>query len=88
MVTSAIMNIKPGKVSPTGSRHSAFVGLIGTGFIFACFPFTGILYSSIASANIYRRDEGALNIYFALTASVICTYISSLIFGNGKIGVR
>lgn len=29
-----------------------------------------------------------MNIYFALTASVICTYISSAIFGRGKIGVR
>lgn len=88
LVTSVILNIRPGKALPTGSRHSAFIALIGTGFIFACFPFTGILYNSTASTNIYRRSEGPLNIYFALTASVICTYISSLIFGNFKIGVR
>lgn len=88
IVTSLIINIKPGKASKTGSYHSAFIALIGTGFIFACFPFTGILFDSKASSNIYRRFSGPLNIYFSLTASVICTYISSLIFGGFKIGIR
>lgn len=86
IVTSIILNIRPAKPSSTGSRHSAFIGLIGTGFIFACFPFTGILYPS--ATNSFRNDEGPLNIYFALTASVICTYISSAIFGQLKVGVR
>lgn len=82
------MNIKPGKVSPTGSRHSAFIGLVGTGFIFACFPFTGVLFNTESASNVLKRDEGPLNIYFALTASVICTYLSGMIFGGFKIGVR
>lgn len=86
LVASLMLNIRPGKPSNTGSRHSAFISLIGTGFIFACFPFTGILYPN--SANFYRMDEGPLSIYFALTASVICTYISSAIFGGLKVGVR
>lgn len=85
LVTSAILNIKPGKPSTTGSKHSAFLSLIGTGFIFACFPFTGVLYPA---SNLYKNNEGPLNIYFALTASVICTYISSAIFGKLKVGVR
>ncbi|XP_031472927.1 uncharacterized protein LOC116245608 [Nymphaea colorata] len=85
LVTSIILNCRPGKPSSTGSRHSAFIGLIGTGFIFACFPFTGILYPTV---NAFRNQEGPLNIYFALTASVICTYISSAIFGQQKVGVR
>jgi hypothetical protein len=86
IITSIILNIRPGRPSSTGSRHSAYIGLIGTGFIFACFPFTGVLYPT--AANIYRNNEGPLNIYFALTASVICTYISSAIFGKLKVGVR
>lgn len=62
--------------------------MIGTGFIFATFPFTGILWPSQAASNIYRRFESPMNVYFALTASVICTYISAAIFGKLKIGVR
>jgi hypothetical protein len=65
-----------------------YIALIGTGFIFACFPFTGILYPSAAASNIYRRNVGPMNIYFALSASVICTYVSSAIFGKLVIGVK
>lgn len=87
LITSLILNIRPGKFSPTGSRHSAFISLIGTGFIFACFPFTGIIFPSTGN-SVLRQTEGPMNIYFALTASVICTYISSAIFGKLKVGVR
>jgi len=88
LATAIILNCKQGKVAPQGSRHSAYIGMIGTGFIFATFPFSGILWPSSAASNIYRRFESPLNIYFALTASVIVTYISSTIFGKLKIGVR
>lgn len=88
LIASLILNIKRGKSSPLGTRHSAYIGMIGTGFIFATFPFTGILWPAQATVNIYRRFESPINIYFALTASVICTYISSAIFGKLKIGVR
>lgn len=88
LVTSLLLNCKPGTASPSGSRHSIFIGLIGTGFVFACFPFTGIIFPTNAATNTLRNTEGPLNIYFALTASVICTYISSAIFGKLKIGVR
>lgn len=73
-------------------KESVYVSMIGTGFIFATFPFTGILYPDIQLSNsnssVIRNYLGPLNIYFAMTASVICTYISSLIFGKGKVGVR
>lgn len=88
LVTSLLLNCKSGVASPSGSRHSVFIGLIGTGFVFACFPFTGIIYPAKAVISTLRETEGPLNIYFALTASVICTYISSAIFGKLKIGVR
>ena len=87
--TSLVINFKPGKPCPTGSRHSVFISLMGTGFIFACFPFTGILYqTSQTGFDNMRNFKGPLNIYFALTASVICTYISSALFGRSKIGIR
>ncbi len=88
MITSLILNRNRTKIDPSGPKHSLSVSLIGTGFIFACFPFTGIIYPSSAASNIFRRNEGPMNIYFALTASVICTYISSAIFGKLMIGVR
>jgi hypothetical protein len=81
---SIILNFKPGaKPNTTGSRHSAFIGMIGTGFTFAAFPFTGISYATIIGGY-----ENPMNIYFALTASVIMTYWSSTAFGGFKTGVR
>ena len=88
LIFSLVINREKGKNSATGSRHSAFIAMIGTGFIFACFPFSGILYPASAVGNNLRRTEGPLNIYFALTASVISTYIFSAIFGKLKVGVR
>jgi len=55
LITSIIINCKKGEISQHGSRHSVFIGMIGTGFIFATFPFTGILFSDTAANNIYRR---------------------------------
>jgi len=63
------------------------IALLGTGFAFATFPFTGVSYPT-GSVNFSRSYVGPLNIYFTLTASVIMTYISSAIFGKGKVGVR
>lgn len=62
--------------------------MIGTGFIFACFPFSGIFSPNSATTNIFRITQGPMNIYFTLTASVISTYIFGAIFGKFKIGVR
>ena len=43
LFTSVILNVKAGKVAHgTGSRYSAFVGMMGTGFAFAAAPFSGI----------------------------------------------
>lgn len=63
---------------------------MGTAFIFSTFPFTGILYPDLPSSpsSIKQTFRGPLNIYFAMTASVICTYASSLVFGKGKTGLR
>jgi hypothetical protein len=44
LVVSVFLNMKPSdKQSAVGSRQSAFIGLIGTGFAFATFPFTGLI---------------------------------------------
>jgi hypothetical protein len=87
LITSLILNIKKAKLHIVKSRQSAMLALIGTGFVFATFPFTGISYPA-TSVNFLRAYESPLNIYFTLTASVIVTYISSAIFGKGKVGVR
>jgi hypothetical protein len=79
-----MLNLKQGaKPNATGSRHSAFIGMIGTGFTFASFPFTGLI-----SATTSGSYEKPMNTYFALTASVIMTYWSSTAFGGFKTGVR
>lgn len=84
LIVSLVLNAKEGiKPTQSGSRHSAYIGMIGTGFAFAAFPFTGL--SGITVVSIY---EQALNTYFAMTASVIITYWSSAAFGGFKIGVR
>lgn len=54
LIASLLLNFKEGGVSPQGSRHSAYISMIGTGFIFAAFPFTGVFHPSIASDNTYR----------------------------------
>jgi hypothetical protein len=57
--------------------------MIGTGFAFATFPFSG--WNGVTTYGLY---EQALNLYFSMTASVIMTYWSSAAFGGFKIGVR
>jgi len=83
IVSIAISRNLGRNIHNAGSRHSAFVGLIGTGFAFAAAPFTGSF-----AVNTVGLFEHPLNVYFALTASVIMTYVASAIFGDFKIGVR
>ena len=84
ILVSVIINVKPGnKGSLSGSRQSAFIGMIGTGIAFAASPFTG--FNAATVAGLY---EYPLNVYFTLTSSVVMTYASSAIFGNYKVGVR
>lgn len=86
LIVSFFINCKEGtRASFSGSRQSAFIGMIGTGFAFAASPFTSMVG---LAGNTVPTFELALNCYFALTASVIFTYAFSAIFGNLKIGVR
>lgn len=85
-MVSIFINCKQGnKANSSGSRQSAFIGMMGTGFAFAASPFTSVVG---LAGNTVPTFELALNCYFALTASVISTYIFSAIFGNLKVGVR
>ena len=72
------------------TKRSAYYVLMGVGFIFATFPFTGILYPNFESAgstpNLIRQARGPLNLYFCMAASMITAYISG-IFG-GKLNLR
>ena len=84
LIISITISRKPGRViHSAGSRHSAIIGLIGTGFAFAAGPFTGSFATTVS--GLYGHP---LNVYFALTASVIMTYASSAMFGDFRIGVR
>jgi hypothetical protein len=83
IISIAISRNAGRNIHSSGSRHSAFVGLIGTGFAFAAAPYTGSF--AVNTVGLYSHP---LNVYFALTASVIMTYASSAMFGGFKIGVR
>ena len=56
---------------------------MGTGFVFAASPFSGIQGATAAGLYTYP-----LNVYFTLTSSVVMTYCFSAIFGNYKVGIR
>jgi hypothetical protein len=81
---SILLNTKPGvNPSQTGPRYAVYIALIGTGFTFATFPFSGQIYATPSGA--YERS---MNIYFALSASVLFTYWSSALYAGFKVGVR
>ena len=81
---SFLLSSKPGaNPSQTGPRYAAYIALIGTGFTFATFPFSGQIYAT--SSGAYERS---MNIYFALSASVLFTYWASGLFAGFKVGVR
>lgn len=84
LIVSLFIGMKPGKNSTnTGSRQSALIALMGTGFVFAAAPFSGL--QSVTLSGSY---EFPLNVYFALTASVATTYAFSALFGDYKVGIR
>lgn len=72
------------------TKRSAYYLLMGVGFIFATFPFTGILYPDFekggASPNYIRQARGPLNLYFSMAASMITTYIVGSL--GGKLSLR
>ena len=45
LICSLLINCKAGKDPLPESRSATMISLIGTGFVFACFPFTGIIYT-------------------------------------------
>lgn len=90
LIVSLILNCKPSPFKLPARNTSSFFTLIGTGFAFATFPYVGDIFpwlTASTSSNFIRRNEGPLNIYFAMTASVIMVYVSGAIFG-GKAGIR
>ena len=60
-------------------------GLIGTGFIVATFAFASSLYLSYSNKNHYIAG---INIFFAMSASIIGTFIGSGLGGVGTLGYR
>jgi hypothetical protein len=67
------------------SRTSLVTSSIGTAFIFATFVFTS---NTFIAYPIEGENLSRFNIIWALTGSVIGTYIGSAIFGRGRVGVK
>ena len=86
ITASIFLNCRSGSRKAQTTNVSAAYGIIGTGIIFAFFPFTGTISAGLG--NLPRIFAGPLNIYFTLVTSTICTYIFSALFGGGKVGVR
>ena len=77
IIVSFFLECKPGRSSKgTGSRQSALIALMGTGFVFAASPFSGFQAATISGFYTYP-----LNVYFTLTTSVVMTYCFSALFG-------
>ena len=84
LIASFFLSLKDGNSGRnTGSRQSALIALMGTGFAFAAAPFSGL--QSVTLSSTY---EFPLNVYFALTGSVVSTYIFSALFGDFRVGIR
>lgn len=70
------------------SQLTGMIALIGTFFLFLSFGATSILFATkISGSRQYVWPEGVIGIFIALSASVISTYIFSILF-NKKIGIR
>lgn len=67
------------------NRVSLIFGMIGTGFIVCTFAFATAHYLSYSDKGL---NIGGLNIYFALSASIIGTFIGSALFGRGRVGYK
>lgn len=65
------------------TKRSAYYILMGVGFIFATFPFTGILYPDFerggTTPNSSRLALGPLNLYFCMAASMITASMTGII---------
>ncbi len=75
------------------NQSSAIIAYMGTFFIFMSFCATSTLFSTkVTNVTSIRRffwPESILNMFFALSASVISTYSFSILFGKDyKIGIR
>ena len=67
------------------NRLSLVFSITGTGFILALFAFTSNQYIPYSDVN---KNISALNIIFALTASIIGTFIGSSLCASGKVGYK
>ena len=59
--------------------------MIGTGFIVCTFAFASAHYLQYSDK---ARNIAGLNIFFALSASIVTTFVGSAIFGKGRVGYK
>ena len=67
------------------NRVSLIFGMIGTGFIVCTFIFASAHYITYSVEN---NNLAGMNIMFAISASIIGTFIGSALFGSGKVGYK
>ena len=67
------------------NRVSLIFGMIGTGFIICTFAFASAHYLQYSDK---ARNIAGLNIFFALSASIVTTFVGSAIFGKGRVGYK
>lgn len=67
------------------NRTSLVLSAVGTAFIFAAFMFTGTYF---VRNTFLGRNVIHFNVFWGLTASVIGTYVGSLLVGKGRIGYK
>lgn len=67
------------------NRVSLIFGMIGTGFIVCTFAFASAHYLTYTNKGM---NIAGLNVFFALSASIIGTFIGSALFGKGRVGYK
>ena len=90
-----MINCKPASIADNSSyvmnRISGLLGLVGTAFVFATFALTGHIFvdrQNTTTTNFLSLNLESLNIVYALSASVIGSYIFSALFNGGYVGIR
>lgn len=89
-----MLNCKPAKIDSSSyvmNRISGLLGLVGTAFVFATFALTGHIYidrQNDLTTNFLSLNLESLNNIYALSSSVVGSYIFSALFNKGRVGIR
>jgi hypothetical protein len=68
------------------NRISGLLSLMGTAFVFATFALTGHVYP--VRFKSLANNLSSMNTIYAMSTSVVCSYIFSALFNKGNVGIR